>query len=187
MKKARQQVPPDSRTKVLQGDTSVNVGGPKGVNRIAGDRLTLAVQRSGRLTESSLALLRDAGLRFEHHGERLFAHCQNFPLTLLFSRDDDIPLYVAGGTVDLGIVGRNLLYEEAVEGRVTEVLPLGFGHCSLVVAVPMDSHVTQIDELAGATIASAYPHSARRFFAEQGVSVETVALSGSVEVAPTLG
>jgi ATP phosphoribosyltransferase len=152
--------------------------------------VALAVQRGGRLTEGSLALLRAAGLVFEHHGERLFAACRNFPLTLFLGRDDDIPPYVAGGTVDLGIVGRNLLCEHEADGDgagVEELLPLGFGHCALVVAVPQDSPIGRVEELAGARVASAYPRAARRFFAGAGVPAEVVALSGSVEVAPLLG
>jgi ATP phosphoribosyltransferase len=71
--------------------------------------LKLAVQRSGRLTESTLGLLHTIGLEFESYGQRLFSHCRNFPLSILYGRDDDIPGYIARGTVDLGIVGRNLL------------------------------------------------------------------------------
>ncbi|MFN8660833.1 MAG: ATP phosphoribosyltransferase [Thermomicrobiales bacterium] len=85
--------------------------------------LKLAVQRSGRLTESTLGLLHTIGLQFESYGQRLFSHCRNFPLSILYGRDDDIPGYIARGTVDLGIVGRNLLYEEGVD--VVELVPLG--------------------------------------------------------------
>src|SRR5215216_7840093 len=93
--------------------------------------LKMAVQRSGRLTQDTLDLLHAIGLEFESYGQRLFSRCRNFPLSILYGRDDDIPEYVALGTVDLGIVGRNLIFEEHVD--VEELEPLGFGFCSLVV------------------------------------------------------
>ena len=102
-------------------------------------RVKLAIQRNGRLTESTLDLLRHVGLEFESYGQRLFTTCRNFPLDIMFARDDDIPEYVASGAVDLGVVGRNLLYEEGVEAD--EILPLEYGYCSLVVAVPGESGI----------------------------------------------
>src|SRR5215831_14034349 len=130
-------------------------------------QLRLAIQKEGRLTEDTLALLRSIGLEFESFRRRLFSNCRNFPLALLHTRDDDIPEYVSAGTVDLGIVGRNLLYEESA--TVEELLPLGFGYCSLVVAVPKESSITSVEQLAGAKIATSYPHSAQRFFNERQI------------------
>ena len=147
--------------------------------------LRLAIQREGRLTDDTLALLRSIGLEFESFRRRLFSNCRNFPLALLHTRDDDIPEYVSAGTVDLGIVGRNLLHEEGV--TVEELLPLGFGYCSLVVAVPKDSAIASVEQLAGTKIATSYPRSAQRFFDEQHIPVEIITISGSVEVAPLLG
>jgi ATP phosphoribosyltransferase len=148
-------------------------------------RLRLAIQKEGRLTDDTLALLRSIGLEFESFRRRLFSNCRNFPLALLHTRDDDIPEYVSAGTVDLGIVGRNLLHEEGV--TVEELMPLGFGYCSLVVAVPKESAITSVEQLAGAKIATSYPRSAQRFFDAQRVPVEIITISGSVEVAPLLG
>lgn len=148
-------------------------------------QLRLAIQREGRLTEDTLALLRAIGLEFESFRRRLFSNCRNFPLSLLHTRDDDIPEYVSAGTVDLGIVGRNLLHEEQV--AVEEVLPLGFGYCALVVAVPKEASITSIEQLAGTKIATAYPRSAQHFFQAQQIPVEIITISGSVEVAPLLG
>jgi len=148
-------------------------------------RLKLAVQRSGRLTDESLGLLRSIGLGFESYGQRLFSHCRNFPLTILYARDDDIPGYLSSGTVDLGIVGRNLLYEEG--SPVEELVSLGFGYCSLVVAVLRDAPFQTAADLLGHKIATSYPGSARRYFAELGPVPEIVTISGSVEVAPSLG
>jgi ATP phosphoribosyltransferase len=153
---------------------------------INGDgRLKLAIQRNGRLTDDTLKLLHSIGLEFESYGQRLYSVCRNFPLSILYGRDDDIPEYVGLGTVDLGIVGRNLIYEENVD--VEEIEPLGFGFCSLVVAVLRDSVFQTVDDVKCATIATSYPNSARRFFREHGAEPEIVTLSGSVEVAPGLG
>ncbi len=148
-------------------------------------RLKLAVQRKGRLTEDTLRILQSIGLEFETYGQRLLTQARNFPLSILFGRDDDIPGYVGFGTVDLGIVGRNLIYEESVD--VIELTELGFGFCSLVVAVLRDSPYQTIDELKDKKIASSYPNSARQFFADRGEQPEIITLSGSVEVAPGLG
>jgi ATP phosphoribosyltransferase len=148
-------------------------------------QLRLAIQKEGRLTEDTLALLRAIGLEFESFGRRLFSNCRNFPLSLLHTRHDDIPEYVSAGTVDLGIVGQNLLHEEQV--AVETLLPLGFGYCSLVVAVPKESSITSVEQLVGTKIATSYPRSAQRFFQAQQVPVEIITISGSVEVAPLLG
>lgn len=148
-------------------------------------RLRLAVQKSGRLTDSTLSLLRNIGLDFESYGQRLISHCENFPLSILFSRDDDIPELVARGSVDLGIVGRNLLHEADL--AVDELLPLGFGQCSLVVAALRESAYVDPAELASARIATSYPVSTRRYFEQFGGQPEIVRLKGSVEVAPALG
>jgi ATP phosphoribosyltransferase len=148
-------------------------------------RLKLAIQRSGRLTDPTLGLLRSIGLDFESYGQKLVSHCRNFPLTILYGRDDDVPELVGMGTVDLGIVGRNLVHEEGLE--LTELLPLGFGQCSLIVAVLRDSRFQTVDDLAESKIATSYPRSTKRFFDELGTSPEVITISGSVEVAPTIG
>ncbi|MBA3379368.1 MAG: ATP phosphoribosyltransferase [Chloroflexia bacterium] len=149
------------------------------------NQLKLAIQRSGRLTDHTLELLRHIGLDFESYGQRLFSRARNFPLSILYARDDDIPDYVALSTVDLGIVGRNLVHEQGLE--VEELLPLGYGYCSLVVAVPGDTDITSPEQLLTAKIATSYPESARRYFASIGGSPEIITISGSVEVAPALG
>ncbi|MEZ4497763.1 MAG: ATP phosphoribosyltransferase [Thermomicrobiales bacterium] len=146
--------------------------------------LKLSMQRSGRLTEETLSLLHSIGLEFENYGQRLFSRCRNFPMSILFGRDDDIPDYVGLGTTDLGIVGQNLIYEEGVE--VEELATLGYGYCSLVVAVLRDSPYQTIDDIKNLRIATSYPNSARRFLSEHGGSPEIITISGSVEVAPSL-
>lgn len=153
---------------------------------INGDnRLKLAVQRSGRLTESTIGMLHQIGLSFESYGQRLFSQTRNFPLSILYSRDDDIPDYVALETVDLGIVGRNLVKE--TQADVEELFAFGFGYCQLVVAVPNDSPFQKPEDLANCRIATSFPNSARVFFDSIGASPEIVKISGSVEVTPALG
>ncbi|MFN8592692.1 MAG: ATP phosphoribosyltransferase [Thermomicrobiales bacterium] len=147
--------------------------------------LKLAVQRSGRLTQDTLDLLHAIGLEFESYGQRLFSHCRNFPLSILYARDDDIPGYLGLGTVDLGIVGRNLIHEEGV--RVEELATLGFGYCELVLATLRDAQYTDPRELLRARIATSYPKSARKYFESLDGDPEIITISGSVEVAPSLG
>src|SRR4051794_9007844 len=148
-------------------------------------RLRLAIQKEGRLTDHTLNLLRGVGLEFDSYKQRLFSTVSNFEMDILFSRDDDIPEYIATGTVDLGVVGQNLIHEEGVD--VTELQPVGFGHCSLVVAVPKESGITSPAQLGGKKIATSYPKSAQKYLQSIGVSAEVVTLSGAVELAPRLG
>lgn len=147
--------------------------------------LTLAVQKEGRLTEETLNFLRKSGLDFESYKQRLFSTCRNFPLEILYVRDDDIPDYVASGTVDLGILGQNLLYEE--RPKVKKLLNLRYGFCTFMLAVPKESTIKDISDLNGKTIATTYPKSTLNFFKKNNVSVQIVRISGSVEIAPTLG
>lgn len=149
------------------------------------NQLKLATQRKGRLTDHSIGLLKQIGLSFESYGQRLFSRARNFPLSILYTRDDDIPEYVELQTVDLGIVGRNLVHEQNAD--VEEIFALGFGYCQLVIAVPKDSNIESPADLMNARIATSFPESARKFFDELGGHPEIVSISGSVEVAPALG
>lgn len=148
-------------------------------------RLRLAVPNKGRLAGPAVTLLREAGYRFEADDRRLFAPCENFPLDLLFVRADDIPEYTADGVVDLGITGSNLVEERG--RRVTGGVKLGFGHCSLQVAVPDDRPITTVTDLAGRSVATSHPHSTARFFARHQVTVKLIEISGAVEITPLLG
>ena len=147
-------------------------------------RLRMAIQKDGRLTEQTLGLLARVGLQIEASGQRLYGAVRNFDLDLLFTRDDDIPRYVESGTADLGVVGRNLIVEE--EARAVELLPLGFGHCALVLAVQRDGPIRRLDDLAGRRVATKYPRTARRFLESHGIEAELVVLSGALELAPVL-
>jgi ATP phosphoribosyltransferase len=148
--------------------------------------IKLAIQKDGRLTDDTLDFLRKAGLEFESYTQKLFSTCRNFPLEIVFVRDDDIPDYVASGSVDIGVLGQNLLYEER-PANVKKLLNLRYGFCTLTLAVPKESIVQTLKDLSGKTIATTYPNSTKAFFKKNGLSVETIKINGSVEIAPTLG
>jgi len=147
-------------------------------------RLKIALQRSGRLTDESIGLLRACGLEFEFQKQSLYSPSRNFPLDILAIRDDDIPEYVQDGVADLGIVGQNILREKKT--RVKELLPLGFGRCRLMISVPQRSTIRAARDLKRKRIGTTYPGILQRFLTEQGVNAEIIKLSGSVELAPTL-
>ncbi|QIK95523.1 ATP phosphoribosyltransferase [Sphingomonas sp. HDW15A] len=155
------------------------------------NRLHLAIQKSGRLSEDSLALLRGAGIRLSRGGKSsLSARADNFPLDLMLVRDDDIPTFVADGVCELGIVGQNVLEEYALgqpERRIKEVARLGFGRCSLKIAAPDVLTFFQLKMLEGQRIATSYPNLLRRFLESNGIRAEIVTMRGAVELAPRLG
>jgi ATP phosphoribosyltransferase len=148
-------------------------------------RLRLAIPNKGRMLEPTIALLRDSGLDFEDGTRALVTRVSTFPLDILSVRTDDIAEFVADGVADLGITGVNLVHEAEVALPVH--LELGYGRCRLEVAVPNDSPVAGIGDLAGRRIATSHPNSTRRAFAERGIPVEVATISGAVEVAPRLG
>ncbi len=151
----------------------------------ADGRLTVAVPAKGRMSEPSLRLLADAGLSFEATERSLVVPCANAPVDLLLVRTDDIPEYVQDGVVHLGITGANLVVETGAD--VTTLAELGFGRCTLAVAVPAESTATSAADLEGLRVATTYPASTRSLLAERGVTCELVPVSGSVEAAPRLG
>jgi ATP phosphoribosyltransferase len=154
-------------------------------NKLNNNNLKLAIQKEGRLTEETLEFLRKSGLEFESYKQRLFSSCRNFPLEILYVRDDDIPDYVASGTVDLGIVGQNVLNEK--RPKVKKLLNLRYGFCSLILAVPKESNIQSIEDLKNKMIATSYPKSSQKFFKEKNIPVEIVNIRGSVEITPALG
>ena len=150
-------------------------------------RLRIAVQKSGRLAERSLDLVRDAGLRVVKGNNDLLYRVENYPIDLLRVRDDDIPTFVADGVCDLGIVGENVLEEARNGGPVAEVvMPLGFGRCTLKIAVPPTLDYAGPASLEGRRIATSYPRILRRWLEREGVAAEVVTMRGAVEVAPRL-
>jgi ATP phosphoribosyltransferase len=149
------------------------------------DRLRLAVPNKGRLVEPTIGLLRDAGLVFEEHDRSLVARVQNFPLDILFVRTNDVIEFVGDGVADLGVTGQDLLTETGAELPV--IRRLGYGRCKLAAAVPTDAAAQAVEDLAGLRVATAHPETTRRFFAERGISLDVIPISGAVEVAPRLG
>ena len=154
------------------------------MQRLDGDSLRIALQNDGRLTDKSVELLRGIGLEFESHDRRLFSRCRNFDLELLFIRDDDIPEYVQDGVADLGIVGRNVVLESGA--GVEELEGLGFGYCTLSLAVPRESGIREPDELEGARIVTTHPASLRRWLRERGLEAQVIEIRGAAEIAPAL-
>ena len=148
-------------------------------------RLRLAVPNKGRMVEPTLRLLHDAGLVFEEHDRSLVSRVQNFDLDILFVRTNDIIEFVGDGVADLGITGIDLLSEAGTD--LPRVRDLGYGRCRLAAAVPLDSPHHALADLAGQRVATAHPNTARRFFADQGIPVDIISISGAVEVAPRLG
>lgn len=154
--------------------------------------LRVAVQKSGRLGQKSHDLLRSAGIAFEARAQQLLCRAENYPLEILFVRDDDIPAYVADGVCDIGIVGLNVCAEVEQSGELgakpfSVVRELGFGGCHLALAVPKTASYQGLADLAGARIATSYPKILKSFLAERGIQAKIVEISGSVEVTPAIG
>jgi ATP phosphoribosyltransferase len=147
--------------------------------------IRIAIQKSGRLFEDSVALLRDAGIQFSTSTYRLRTEASNFPLEIIFLRDDDIPEYVEEGVVDIGIVGENVLLEKNKQVQVLE--RLGFGRCRLCLAMPRNTPYQGPASLQGKRIATTYTRILRNFLQQEGIKAEVHEISGSVEIAPSLG
>lgn len=147
--------------------------------------LKIAIQKSGRLNEKSVELLKNCGLSFENYKSSLISNVSNFPLEILFLRDDDIPEYVQDGIADLGIVGENVISETGVD--VSFLQMLGFGKCSLKLAVQTHSTIENIADLNGKSIATSYPVILKNFLDDHKIEAEIRTISGSVEIAPGLG
>lgn len=147
--------------------------------------LKIAIQKSGRLNEKSVELLKNCGLSFENYKSSLISNVSNFPLEILFLRDDDIPEYVQDGIADLGIVGENVISETGVD--VSFLQMLGFGKCTLKLAVQTHSTIEKIGDLNGKSIATSYPVILKKYLDEQSIKADIRTISGSVEIAPGLG
>lgn len=148
-------------------------------------KLKIALQKSGRLSEESHNLLRKCGISFSNGLGKLRTEADNFPLEIFFLRDDDIPEYVADAVADVGIVGENVLAEK--QKPVARVARLGFGKCRLSLAVPKNFEYRSVGDLNAKRIATTYPNILEKFFAEKRVAAEIHTISGSVEIAPSIG
>lgn len=148
-------------------------------------KLRIAIQKSGRLYEDSVQLLKECGIDLRNVKDRLKTESDNFPLEIFFLRDDDIPQYVEDGVADIGIVGENVLYEKNKKAAIEE--KLGFGKCRLSVAIPRIQNYEGVQSLQGKRIATSYPFLVNEFLAKNNVQAEIHEISGSVEIAPGIG
>ncbi|MCD7720679.1 MAG: ATP phosphoribosyltransferase [Prevotellaceae bacterium] len=147
--------------------------------------LRIAVQSKGRLHEDTMSLLRETGIRVDEGKRTLLEKARNFPVEVLYLRDDDIPQCVANGVADLGIVGSNEFEERGEEADVLR--PLGFSKCRLSLAIPRSEDYTGLAWFNGRKIATSYPAILRRFLSERGIRAEVHVITGSVEVSPGIG
>ena len=147
--------------------------------------LRIAIQTKGRLNEQSVALLREIGIDVDDAKRKFLSKASNFPIEVLYLRDDDIPQVVSNGTAQLGIVGLNEVAERGFEVEV--VAKLGFGGCRISLAVPKGDEYTGVEYFRGKRIATSYPAILGRFLAERGVDAELEVITGSVEIAPAAG
>ena len=157
-------------------------------------RLRIAIQKSGRLTDHSLDLLARCGLKYSRGKDQLMCYGENMPLDVLFVRDDDIPDLVQEDVCDLGLVGLNVIEEKRLamaargaQARFELIQRLDFGRCRLALAVPDEFPYTSLASIAGRRIATTYPNVLARFLRENSLQAEIVTLSGAVEIAPRLG
>lgn len=150
-----------------------------------GIKLKIAIQKSGRLHDDSIKLLKECGIDISNGVNKLKSEASNFPLEVYFLRDDDIPQYVEDAVADLGFVGENVVYEK--EKQVEVVEKLGFGKCRLSIAVRRGEEYNKVNSLEGKKIATSYPVLVKKFLDENNINAEIHEISGSVEIAPGIG
>lgn len=149
------------------------------------EKLRIAIQKSGRLNEDSLKILKEAGISIDNGKEQLKASAQNFPLEVMYLRNGDIPQYLRDGVVDIAILGENVLIEKGDD--ILRGDKLGFSKCRVSLAVPKSMKYQDIQDLNGKKIATSYPNTVKNFLAEKGISAELHIINGSVEIAPNIG
>jgi len=148
-------------------------------------KLKLAIQKSGRLNEDSLKLLKDCGIAVNNGKDQLKVTVQNFPMEIFYLRNSDIPQYIEDGVVDLGIIGENLLIEK--QKQIEVIKKLGFSKCRVSLAAPKEMEVNSIQYFNGKKIATSYPNTVKTFLKENSLEAEIHVISGSVEIAPNIG
>ena len=149
------------------------------------EKLRIAVQKSGRLFEDSINILKDAGISIDNGKEQLKASSRNFPLEVMYLRNGDIPQYLRDGVVDIAIIGENVLIEKGQD--IIRGEKLGFSKCRVSLAVPKSFNYTDIKDLDGLKIATSYPNTVNEFLKEKGISADLHIINGSVEIAPNIG
>ena len=148
-------------------------------------RLKLAIQKKGRLSDESIKLIHECDISFPSSSGKLVTAAYDFPIEILFLRDDDIPDYVQDGVADTGIVGENVLVESNKE--VDEVIKMGFGKCRLSLAVPRNMEYKSVQDLADKSIATSYPRILQNYLDAKNIKADIHVISGSVEIAPSIG
>ena len=148
-------------------------------------RLRIAVQKSGRLLDGSIDLLKKCGIKIDNSKDQLKAHARNFPLEVYYLRNSDIPQYIHDGVADIGILGENTVIEKQKD--LNMVLPLGFSKCRLSIAVPKGTDYSGLEWLQGKRIATSYKNSLRQYLDRNQIQAEIHEISGSVEIAPNIG
>jgi len=148
-------------------------------------KLKIAIQKSGRLSEKSIELLKQCGIKLPNGDRKLKTEASNFPIEVLFLRDDDIPQYVEQGVADIGILGENEVWEK--DKKVISVEKLGFASCKLSLAIPKDETYESINYFEGKKVATSYPKILDKFFKSKNIKVEIEEIGGSVEIAPGIG
>lgn len=148
-------------------------------------KLKIAIQKSGRLSEKSLAMLKECGIKLPNDDRKLKTIARNFPVEVLFLRDDDIPQYVEQGVADLGILGENEVKEK--DKQVTVIEKLGFASCKLSLAIPNKETYTGLDWFSNKKVATSYPRILRKYFDEKNIKADIEEIGGSVEIAPGIG
>ncbi len=145
----------------------------------------IAIQKSGRLNKSSLALLKNCGISIDNGKDQLKANAKNFPMEVFYLRNGDIPQYMRDGVVDLAIIGENLLVEK---GKNLEVIEqLGFSRCKVSIAVPKNTKFNDVKDLEGKRIATSYPNTVKAFLEANQIKADLHIINGSVEIAPNIG
>lgn len=147
--------------------------------------IKIAIQKSGRLNEESLGILKKCGISIDNGKDQLKAPARNFPMEVLYLRNGDIPQYLRDGVVDLAIIGENLIYEKGKDLTIIE--NLGFSKCRVSIAVPKEVDFNDLKDLNGKRIATSYPNTVNQFLAENGILADLHIINGSVEIAPNIG
>ena len=147
--------------------------------------IKIAIQKSGRLNEESLGMLKKCGISIDNGKDQLKAAARNFPMEVLYLRSGDIPQYLRDGVVDLAIIGENLIHEKGKDLNIIE--NLGFSKCRVSIAVPKEMNFNNIKELQGKRIATSYPNTVNQFLEENNISADLHIINGSVEIAPNIG
>jgi len=148
-------------------------------------KIRIAIQKSGRLNEDSLQILKDCGISIDNGKDQLKASSRNFPMEVFYLRNGDIPQYLRDGVVDIAIIGENVLIEKGADIIIAE--RLGFSKCKVSLAVPKSFKYNSVADLEGKRIATSYPNTVNNYLAEKGIQADLHIISGSVEIAPNIG